>query len=176
MMVTLPCVSSHGLTTTSLVVTVIVLQHQGIDRTTRFRPVLDPAMRKVVSLRLARTKRRFWACWALFALALQLAVSFGHVHDLGNRKDASDTLQVTFQDNARLAASSAPALSTHPAIPAVDCEICAAIYLTGNGVPGAAPQLRVPVFIDRMRYFVPVDAAPAIPLYQVFQPRAPPRA
>ena len=127
-------------------------------------------------MRLVRTKRRFWACWALFALAIQLLASFGHVHDPGNRQDASDTLQVALGDNTRLAASSAPALPTHPAMPAVDCEICAAIYLAGNGVPGTAPQLRVPAFVDRTQCCVLIDAAPAIPLYQIFQPRAPPRA
>jgi hypothetical protein len=132
-------------------------------------------MRKVVNLRLVRTKRRFWACWALFALAIQFASSFGHVHDLPNGKDSS-SLQVAHGDNARLTASSAPALATHPAIPAVDCEICAAVYLAGNGVPGAAPQLRVPAFIDRIRFGVNVDTASAIPLYQIFQPRAPPCA
>jgi Protein of unknown function (DUF2946) len=79
---------------------------------------------------------------ALFALAFQMAVSFGHMHrdDLGLRPlpDAG---------HAQTASITTPALNSHSDHqPASDdyCPICASMALVATAVPSLPPTLTVP--------------------------------
>jgi hypothetical protein len=120
-------------------------------------------------MRQVRSDRRGAAWLALAALALQTAVSFGHVHldgiHGGNRA-------ATLAD-ARAHAEQAP-----PQQPGEDdhdyCAICATIYLTANSFVPQPPQLprlfacRAVEHVDRAAVvFVVAQRAP-------FQSRAPP--
>jgi hypothetical protein len=112
----------------------------------------------------------------LFALALQFAVSFGHVHgpagalalvDLGPSADSSSAAD----------SADAPApLQKAPGLAFDFCAICAATGVTGNALLAAVPSLPVPA--DRHPSAVwpePAASAPASPP-RLFQARAPPRA
>jgi Protein of unknown function (DUF2946) len=114
-----------------------------------------------------------WA--ALFALALQMAVSFGHVHldDLGLRLAQSEPCAsaVTTQASPR------PADHEHGPVPHDDyCPICASIALVATAIAALPPKLILPAAV---RYVWPSHRAvlasrPKLTL--PFQARAPPSA
>ena len=120
-----------------------------------------------------RSRGRSAAGLALFALALQMALSFGHLHrdDLGLPPlPASDQAQVAVHTS----------VVTHPSnpdqAPASDdyCAICASMALVATAVPSLPPTLTVP---EPVR---PVWPAPA-PVHTLkldvalsFRARAPP--
>lgn len=126
-------------------------------------------------MRWLRYDRRFGAWLALFALAVQLAVSFGHVHLDG----------VARIDPARAALAGAGQTSysfvaPQPAGGGDDddayCPICASVYLTANSFVPVAPVLLLPLASTVVEHFnrsVPVFVAPR---RLAFQSRAPPLA
>jgi hypothetical protein len=103
---------------------------------------------------------------ALFALALQLALSFGHmhVHDLAGQAPAQ----------IETSGTAAPASSDRPEHAHGYCAICAIIHLAGTLVPASVPSLPLPVAYGRAepRTTVLVDAPPRTPSF--FAARAPP--
>jgi len=132
----------------------------------------------VICLRWFRTKKRFGTCWALFALALQFALSFGHAHLIQIAEPLAASPQFTDLDHAPSATvSGSPAVPMTPAGLALNyCEICAAASLAGNGVPAAPPQMCVPVCTGQIRFWLQVDAVIAVLAHRSFQARAPPHA
>jgi hypothetical protein len=120
-------------------------------------------------LRWLRSKKRFWTCWALIGLALQLASTFGHALHLNHAERTAAPM--TAPGKARSAASHIPAI---PAGRALDCEICTAASLIGNGLPAVAPEPELPTLAYRLRFRLPAARAAAIPLRVTFQARAPP--
>ena len=119
----------------------------------------------------SRAPNRGFATWlALFALAFQLIVSFGHVHldgiHLANR--AAITGQVA-------KAQPLPAQS-----PGDDddgyCAICASIYLASNSFVPQAPPLPVPFVTQRVEHFEGVIVVWTVSRRAPFQSRAPPLA
>ncbi len=123
-----------------------------------------------------RSKIRSGARLALFALAVQMIVSFGHMHrdDLGLPPLAApDQTQIT----SNTAPSPAgPADQDHH--PASDdyCPICASMALVATAMPSLPPVLIVPVPIRRVwaaqlpAHSLSTQVAPS------FQARAPPLA
>jgi hypothetical protein len=110
---------------------------------------------------------------ALFALALQMIVSFGHMHrdDLGLPPAAST-------DGRSIAAAAAPG-SQPPSQqhqPASDdcCPICASLALLATWVPALPPVLATPEPIDRV--WVPLAGLRISPtqIALSYQARAPP--
>jgi hypothetical protein len=107
---------------------------------------------------------------ALFALAVQLLLSFGHFHPLdlpGLRADA--TVVASSGD-----ASSPQQPSHHGSDPADYCAICAVMALAGTVVVSTPPVLDVPqafafLYAATDAKFVHLDSARV-----AFQPRAPP--
>ncbi len=86
-----------------------------------------------------RVNRRWAARLALFALALQFALSFAHIHadEIGLPPAAAQASN----------ASSAP--YDHEQAPAHDqCAICAVMHLAGTVVPPSPPVLLLPVAIE----------------------------
>jgi len=104
---------------------------------------------------------------ALAALALQLAVSFGHVHAHG-----------VHRGEAVGAVSRVQAPPAAPSLPDDDdyCAICASIYLTTNSFVPHAPQLPAPPASSTV---VPAERTAAVCIASrraPFQSRAPPLA
>lgn len=122
-----------------------------------------------------RGHRRFGACLALTALALQLVLSFGHVHLHGTRGVASHQVAAGTHE-------AAPAQASRQNVPQNTsddddyCVICASIYLVSTSFVSAPPALPVPVGFERIEHSF-VDARAVIaPRLVAFQSRAPPTA
>jgi hypothetical protein len=121
-------------------------------------------------MRWVRRNNRFGSWLALAALALQIVVSFGHVH-LDRVARASAVVAVA-------GAPETPSLpDQQPGNEADDyCAICATIYLAGNSFVPQAPQLVVPFAAQTIEH---VDRTAAVfigPRRAPFQSRAPPLA
>jgi hypothetical protein len=123
-------------------------------------------------MRWFRANAKFGGRLALFALALQIALSFGHIH----REDIYGPARATAAiAAAAVADNSAP--SDRSSKHSDDyCAICATMSLLGSSFVATAPQLPLPVvshFIDHVdrvaAIFVPTRRAS-------FQSRAPPAA
>jgi hypothetical protein len=107
---------------------------------------------------------------ALFALALQIALSFGHVH-LGDVRHANGGLAVAGTPSA----PSAP--TQHPVSDADDyCAICATIHLAATSLLSQAPQLPVPFAVRGVEHANSVAATFFSTRRAPFQSRAPPLA
>jgi hypothetical protein len=121
-------------------------------------------------MRWVRPNRRFGGWLALTALALQLALSFGHVHLDGARAGAG---WIT----AAKAPSAPPSPAQHPTSDADDyCAICATIHLASTSFLPEAPQLPVPFVSQTVEHFHPVAFVFIAPQRTAFQSRAPPLA
>jgi hypothetical protein len=117
-----------------------------------------------------RAKLKAGAGLALFALTVQIVLSFGHVH-LGGFAHAAVYLSST----STTSTSPAP---NHP--PAGDpdnyCAICATIHLTGSSFLPEGPRVPIPVATQLVEQFKPVTAVFIEPRRAPFQSRAPPPA
>lgn len=121
-------------------------------------------------MRWLRTRRSFGSGLALFALALQLALSFGHVH---LDKMAAGFVTATAADAK--APASQPSPSQHPTGDAHDyCAICATIHLASSSFLAHAPQLPVPFVSQTIEHFNYVAFVFVAPQRTAFQSRAPP--
>ena len=121
-----------------------------------------------------RANIRFGARLALFALAVQMALSFGHVHI------ATPTLAST--NGEQPAVADEPGLTLLGAILPIhksdgsasgDCAICALIHLSSTSAPAAAPVLPLPTNLG-LGLVAPAELHSAASLYSLFQARAPP--
>ena len=131
-------------------------------------------------MRWFRANRLFGGCLALFALAIQLAVSFAHIHP----QDFLPKQVLGFADkasNAALLAAGATSLgkrTDNPAggLPHHDCPICASISLIGSALTTQAPALSVPAQFDvvQLQFFSDFEFRPI--RYFLFHTRAPPTA
>ena len=122
-----------------------------------------------------RSRARSGACLALFALAVQLAVSFGHVHLDGAAFGRSPALE---RGEATAVATTAPdpGSSEIPALADDCCVVCALIHLVGTLVTAAAPPLPLPVHSGRLRLAAPAAFDLTGAPLALFQARAPPIA
>jgi hypothetical protein len=101
-----------------------------------------------------RSRARWGAFAALFALALQLVLSFGHVH-------ADQLVQPAAASVSHVSsANGTPPVPAHPdGLPDDFCAICSLINLAGTVVPSAAPALPVPVLSSRTPVVLAVTSA-----------------
>jgi hypothetical protein len=124
-------------------------------------------------MRRLRSIRRLGAGLGLFALLLQLALSFGHVHP-------EDLPGVSAASTAAVAGkvqSANPAQDRHtPGTPHDDCPICAAMHLAGTIVLPDPPALAVPAQFTVTVFLADDLVAIVIPRRLPFQTRAPPTA
>jgi hypothetical protein len=119
-------------------------------------------------MRWVRSQVRGGAYLALFALALQLVVSFAHVHLHG-------TAPLTASVSAQVAAD-APEDPGSNGIIVDRCAVCTLIQMAGALVPAASPSLPLPVIVSPLRLAAGIDRErPASPP-PLFQARAPPIA
>jgi hypothetical protein len=124
-------------------------------------------------MRWIRSANRRWSTWlALAAMALQLVLSFGHIH---LEKLASRSFV------ASMAASKAPwsqqTPTQHPANEAEDfCAICTTIHLASSSFLPGAPILPVPFTSLTIEHFGSFNFIFVSPHRAAFQSRAPPLA
>jgi hypothetical protein len=114
-----------------------------------------------------RARLRLSSFLALFALAVQLALSFGHVHldELSGRAPA----QIE-----KLATAGAPTSSDRPEHADGYCAICAIIHLAGTLVPATVPFMPLPADYGRARPLITAILEASTPAPSFFAARAPP--
>jgi len=123
-----------------------------------------------------RSRVRSGARLALFALAVQMVLSFGHMHrdDLGLPPLAAADLSHFTSDTTH--APSNPA-DQHPQ-PAPDdyCPICASMAQIATALPSLPPVLAVPAPIERVWASQAPARTVSAKVALSFQARAPPAA
>ncbi len=121
-------------------------------------------------MRWCRYHQRFAATVALFALAIQLWVSFAHVHPEGAVRPF----------DISLSGATSPVRTDGPKSPAGgphnDCAICITIGLLGSALSGEPPVVAVPQLV---RFAPPPPAGEfevSVARFYPFRTRAPPVA
>jgi hypothetical protein len=116
--------------------------------------------------------KRHGALFALAALALQIAVSFGHVH-LDGLVRPSHALTTSHNTVVAQSSQQAPTQNTGD-----DdyCAICASIFLVSTSFVSAPPQLPVPDVFARVEQTFSTAHGIIAPLRVAFRSRAPPAA
>jgi hypothetical protein len=129
-------------------------------------------------MRWFRANMRLGAWCAVLALAVQFAVSLGHLHRGDSPAPFGSLLQSVLLDDSHTAAlpddPTAPGKSTAPTMDY--CAICAVANLAASAVPAAAPGLPLPLVTGPARFWPNIVAATAASPHSLFQARAPPRA
>src|SRR6266850_2453960 len=129
-------------------------------------------------MRCFRSNIRFGAFCALFALAIQLVLSFSHVHGGGSvRLSASPLLPIGWVNQPTTAVSDDPAVPSNQTGQAGDyCATCALIKLAGSVVPATAPISPAPNLISRAHLRTSAGPVLTASSHLFFQARAPPLA
>jgi DUF2946 family protein len=123
---------------------------------------------------------------ALFALAIQFALSFGHFHGL--TAQAAPTVQTSVTDAdfayaagvAAQAAADEVAQKQQPSTPDTDqqpadaCAICAVMSLAGNMLFATPPLLQLPQAVDFLYLTTDAEFVHLGSVHFAFQSRAPP--
>ena len=131
-------------------------------------------------MRWFRANRLFGGCLALFALAIQLVISFAHIHpqDLSPRpevglgaKNSSATVLADSEDFFRK-----PTDNHGGGLPHDNCAICASINLISSAVTVQGPVLSIPADFDSVQLQSISDFEFRSNRYSLFQTRAPPIA
>ena len=129
-------------------------------------------------MRWFRANARFGAWCAVFALALQFMLSFGHVHVAGFGSTKSTLLAgwTTQPSTPAADAPAAPAKHAPKGIAHDQCAICTVMQLASAAVPTAGPALPLPLVSSQERLGTSVEFALAASPHHSFQARAPPQA
>src|SRR5260221_9851413 len=122
---------------------------------------------------------------ALFALAIQFALSFGHFHSFAAQaapaiatgltlSDLDYAKGLTAQDTANKVEQ-----NQRPATPDTDhsadaCAICAVISLAGNVLFSALPLLQLPQAVELLYLTIDAEFVHLSSVHPAFQSRAPP--
>jgi hypothetical protein len=123
-----------------------------------------------------RSRSRLGAYLALFALAFQLAVSFGHVH-LERIAPLSADASVLAGAQPSAADLNAPSYPAGREDLADDCcPICTLIHLAGALVPAEMPPLPLPAVFGRLQLEAAADFDLTTSHAALFRARAPPIA
>jgi hypothetical protein len=127
-------------------------------------------------MRWLRLRSRSGSHLALFALAFQLAVSFGHVHleRMAPLSAGASALAHAQPSTADLNAPSNPAGREDLADDC--CPICTLIHLAGALVPAEMPLLALPTVVGRLRLELAAEFDLTPSHAALFRARAPPIA
>lgn len=124
-------------------------------------------------MRWIRSNIRLGSRLALFALAIQVVVSFGHVHLDGRALMAAKSGATAMAGGSRIA-TPAPPIDRPANAPDLGCAICALIQLASTSPPASAPVLpplvRLQHAAPQTRQSIFLAASP----HFSFQARAPP--
>ena len=118
-------------------------------------------------MRWFRLQRRPWGFVALFALTLQLALSFGHMHGVA---------AVHGTEAAAIADATAPQPATGDPDDNDYCAICAVLTLLTGAQAASAPAFAPPVAIASAEIVLTHQAALPGSQRPAFRSRAPPRS
>ena len=110
------------------------------------------------------------AVLALIALALQIALTFGHVHLRGLAGGSPNAIA----EQVRLAHIPPQAPAQYPVDHDDYCSICASIFLASSAFAPAPPQLLVLADFQRIEHWLTAASPFAEPLRLAFRSRAPP--
>ncbi len=122
-------------------------------------------------MRWIRANRKFGGRLALFALAVQFVLSFGHIHREDIYGSAAAPLAATIALPAANQSRLLPANHTDDY-----CAICASIYLLGASFSAAAPPLPLPSVSCAIEHVDRILAVSIAARRAPFQSRAPPVA
>jgi len=123
-------------------------------------------------MRWFRSNLHLGSRFALLALAVQVILSFGHVH-LGNLASASTV--TTIESSTALPSVGIPSHTPHGS-PDTDCPICALLQLMATSAASVAPALPLPPRFGSIRLQAPAELAAKSSPHSLFQARAPPAA
>jgi hypothetical protein len=129
-------------------------------------------------MRWVRSRQHFGSWCALFALAIQLVLSFGHVHvpKIGaNPAPATGVLASLAASVDKAAEPSAPLKQKAPNLADDFCAICSLIHLASSILPAAAPGLPLPLLAKEVEVATRLEIARAPVPSLLFQARAPPQ-
>jgi hypothetical protein len=110
---------------------------------------------------------------ALFALAVQLYVTFGHVHLDGLVAGTVHSTAAVHRSTAKLHNPNGSGQQA-PGRPDTDCPICALIQLASTSAPSVAPPLPVPVMTGGTKLEASVDRQQTAFRYISLRARGPP--
>ncbi|UGY17275.1 DUF2946 family protein [Bradyrhizobium septentrionale] len=117
-----------------------------------------------------RSNIRHGAGLALFALAIQFALSFGHFHAI-----ASAQATASFAAHVENASRDEPRSAPDSDQAADLCAVCAVVAMVNTATPAPAlPPLQLPDAVGLLPWHVDNYAAPVEFGRPHFQPRAPP--
>ena len=135
-------------------------------------PASGDVLRVGMSVGWVRRHRRNGAVLALIALALQIAVAFGHVHQhaLAQKPHATSAQRAALADTKSHAPAQIPADNDDY------CAICASIFLASSAFASAPPQLLVPANFETVEQGFNVARPLADSPRLAFRSRAPPVA
>jgi hypothetical protein len=109
---------------------------------------------------------------ALFALAIQFALSFGHFHALAAPAIQSGLTQA--DPSNETAQQQQPGNPDNDQQPADACAICAVMSLAGNLLLSTPPLLELPQAVEFLYRATDAEFAHLHSAYLAFQSRAPP--
>ena len=121
-------------------------------------------------MRWIRSHTRFGSRLALLALALQLVLSFGHIHTEDLRPVAAVSQAVNGPP------ASIPSDRHHPGLPDDYCPICTAASFAAVGLVWLPPVILVPDDYIQMSHAPTRAQGISIARYVLFRTRAPPLA
>jgi len=119
-------------------------------------------------MRWIRGNRRIGAWAALFALAVQITLSLGHVHKLALPRPAGHAAQWLAADG------NTPSRPGHPSDANDFCDICATIAMVASSVLPTPAPLPAPVATTYVWTRELASAPLAREAHTLFQARAPP--
>jgi hypothetical protein len=120
---------------------------------------------------------------ALFALAIQFVLSFGHFHSFATQAAPAIQTGLTqgelyhaaaVADAAGKSAQQQPSDSDHDPHPADGCAICAVIALAANLLFATPPVLQLPQAVELLYLTTDAEFAHLKSAHHAFQSRAPP--
>jgi hypothetical protein len=123
-------------------------------------------------MRWIRSNIRGLARLALFALAVQLTLTFGHVHLDGLMPASAQAVALTDQSVATSAKAQGSDKSQGTAD--FDCPICALIQLASTSAPSVTPPLPIPARIGGLALETADEVGVASSPLFAFQARGPP--
>ena len=127
-------------------------------------------------MRWWRIRRTGVAGLGLFALLLQLFLSFGHIH-VGEFIAASGAADASVPHVAASKSTAARQEQTPGRLPDDDCPICATMHLTASGLLSAPPCAVVSLCFSYVSHQPRIEAFDSrVGRHVLFQTRAPPIA
>jgi hypothetical protein len=122
-----------------------------------------------------RSHLRFGSRLALFALAVQTVLSFGHIHLVLPATGSTNGMPPAMADQSDVVLWRAPApINKSDGSAGGDCAICALIQLFSTSAPSAAPSLPLPANLAPLVLEAAAEWLLPASLLFLFQARAPP--